>query len=251
MPRHRQTAPRRYTAGSTPARDGLPRPWPHCDLAPGHPGTAADARHACFPGRRAVCVGFWSAIASPIDQEARYAVLPEAVTTGSYVRVCDLYAMEAQPGLASPEGARGGGISGRRRRAPKCRRVREVGLNGASVDDLHHWPPGPSTPAGLALEQPPGVPSGRGRAARPGPGAAGPGRGPCACWRRVPPAADTGEQAAAHELGAVGQVPSQQQRRSVDPADSWPAAFHPVVCARVDQGPGSRVGVALLRVQPG
>ena len=111
-------------------------------------------------------------------------MLPEAVTTGSYVRVCDLYAMEAQPGLASPEGARGGGISGRRRRAPKCRRVREAGLNDAPVDDLHHWPPGPSTRRARCRAAA-GVPSGRGRAARPGPGAARPGRGPCACWRRV------------------------------------------------------------------
>jgi hypothetical protein len=177
-------------------------------------------------------------------------VLPEAVTTGSYVRVCDLYAMEAQPGLASPEGARGGGISGRRRRAPKCRRVREAGLNDAPMDDLHHWPPGPST-AGHALEQPPGcrrVVGGQHDQARVPPGQA---EDLVRAGGELPPAADTGERAAAHELGAVGQVPSQQQRRSVDPADSWPAAFHPVVCARVDQGPGSRVGVALLHVQPG
>lgn len=48
------------------------------------------------------------------------------------------------------------GISGRRRRAPKCRRMREVELNGASLTTCTHWPPRPSTPAGLALEQPPG-----------------------------------------------------------------------------------------------
>lgn len=44
--------------------------------ASGHRGRC---RHGCSPGRRAVRVGFWSAIAPPIDQEARYAVLPEAV----------------------------------------------------------------------------------------------------------------------------------------------------------------------------
>jgi len=50
--------------------------------ASGHRGRC---RHACSPGRRAVPGGFWSAIAPPIDQEARYAVLPEAVTTAFYI----------------------------------------------------------------------------------------------------------------------------------------------------------------------
>ena len=47
----------------------LPSPGLHCDPAPGHPGTAANAGHACFPAWRDVRDGaFWPAIAPPLHQ---------------------------------------------------------------------------------------------------------------------------------------------------------------------------------------
>ena len=127
MPRHRQTAPRRCTAGSTPARAGWPRPWPHCDPAPGHPGTAANASIPAVLCCPACCPACWDVPGGTF----RSAIAPPRLRSGT--RCCRrrsrLRPTRGSVTCTLRKPARRGVTRrcpcrwnlGRRRRAPKCR----------------------------------------------------------------------------------------------------------------------------------
>ena len=107
VPRHRQTAPRRCTAGSTPARAGWPRPWPHCDPAPGHPGTADNASiPAVLPAALPAAMFPVTPSGLPLlllSVTERHALLPEAVTPASYAWVRDLHATKTSRARRHPK----------------------------------------------------------------------------------------------------------------------------------------------------
>ena len=135
VPRHRQTAPRRCTAGSTPARDGLPRPWPRCDLAPGHPGTAADAG---IPAPCPACCSWWQLLVVMAPPALM------AFTAGSFPPGSP---RPTRPGSWVPAGSRAaariagwtaaGEAGGRCRRARHASRARRA--SPASVTSSRMW----------------------------------------------------------------------------------------------------------------
>ena len=107
VPRHRQTTPRRCTAGSTPARVGWPRPWPHCDPGARASGHRGQCQHSCCPACCPACCDvpggtFRSAIAPPIGHGA---VRAAAGGGDAWVLrvVCDLHATKTSRARRHPK----------------------------------------------------------------------------------------------------------------------------------------------------